>query len=41
MTKFVPRVVDPAVGFEVILVAGTGAEGGDVDDRYCNGKVDV
>jgi len=41
MTKFVPRVVDPIVGFEVKFVAGIGAEGENVDDRYCNGKVDV
>jgi len=41
MTKFVPRVVDPAVGFEAKFVVGTGAEGKDVGDRYCNGRVDV
>lgn len=41
MTKFVLRVVDPTVGFEVKFVAGTGAGGDDVDDRYCNGNVDV
>lgn len=41
MTKFVAKVVDPTVGFEVKLVPGTGAGGDDIGDRYCNGKVDV
>ncbi len=38
MAKFVPRLVE---GFEVRFDTGTGAEGDVVDDRYCNGKVDV
>ncbi len=41
MAKFGPRVVDPAGGFEVKCVAGTGAGVDAVDDKYCNGNVDV
>ena len=41
MAKFVPILVDPAEGFEFKCVAGAGAKGDVVGDRYCNGKVDV
>jgi hypothetical protein len=42
MAKFVPRLVDPAVGFEFkCVIGGAGAKGDVVGDRYCNGNVDV
>jgi hypothetical protein len=41
MAKFVPTLVNAAVGFEFKCVAGAGAKDDVVGDRYCNGKVDV
>jgi hypothetical protein len=41
VTKFVPRLVTPAVEYAFKYDVGTGSEGDVVDDRYCNGKVDV